>query len=66
MSTDVPIATERRNFPKKSMYLNDFSSTLKLDGNESYNKTDRYLQNKFGSFDVKVNSPKESNKISKK
>lgn len=48
------------------MYLNDFSSTLKLDGNESYNKTDRYLQNKFGSFDVKVNSPKESNKISKK
>lgn len=69
VSTDVPvITTERKNlYPKKSIELHpDFCANLRGDVNESYNKTDRYLQNKFNSFDVKVNSPKESNQHSKK
>lgn len=64
VSTDVPIATERKNvFPKKNLELNNnYPSNLKggaVDwNNESYNKTDRLLQNKFSSFDAKVSSPK--------
>lgn len=59
VSTDVPIVTDRRGvFPKKNRNFGDFSSHIKGEPNESYNKTDRYIQNKFSSFDAKVNSPK--------
>lgn len=57
VSTEVPLPNDKRNYVmKKNLMLDDSSSMMR---NEN-NKTDRQLHNKFNSFDVKVNSPKEN------